>query len=758
MTRIRVMYVVPNLRMGGAERHVTKLMPNLDPERFETAVVCIGEEGALFGDLAGSGTRAVALNRTKRQGFLALRDLVREMRSFAPDVVITRDYNAETLGRIAAFLTGVPHNVVRIANDGETGRRGAVRRIADRVLDRVTSAYFGLTNAQMDYLVHDLKYPRAKIRITPNGVEPERFQSTDDRSAVADLGIGETDKVVGILAMLRPEKDHATFVRAARLVADRVPEAKFLIAGEGPMRPEIEKLVDELDLRDRVVLAGARSDVPEILRAMDVFVLTSYTIECFPNALLEAMAAGRPAVCTAVGGVREIMDAPRTGYVVPQRNPVALADRLVQILTDEDLAKRMGRAARARVEDQFSLRASVATAARALEDLVGGRQRLDRPIQLSAVLDLTTVGGVEVLLLNLFKHFDPRVVVPRLVCLKEAGPLAGEFLAAGFDVEVLDRTGRYDMRTLPRLIRSFRAAKTDAVLVTHHQLASLAFGRIAARLAGVPANIVAAHSMDRVSVGRRVLPSWAVNTLALSDALVLVSAGQGAYLRREEGVSHSFGATTREVVIANGIELPPVPTTEDRSRARTALGVADTDFVVGIVARLGPEKAHEVLFRAVAACVPSVPEIRLVVIGDGPRDAELKELATELGIAARTTFLGTRRDVPDLLPGLDVKCLSSKYEAVPITLIEAMAACLPVVATNCGSVGEIVEDGAQGFVVSVGDVDGFADRLRQLAGQQSLRTQMGKSGRARVECGFDIEDTARGYEELLTDIVMRKAR
>ena len=124
MTRIRVMYVVPNLRMGGAERHVTKLMPNLDPERFETAVVCIGEEGALFGDLIGSGTRAVALNRSKRQAVLALRDLIREMRNFTPDVVITRDYNAETLGRIAAFLTGVPHNVVRIANDGENGRAG----------------------------------------------------------------------------------------------------------------------------------------------------------------------------------------------------------------------------------------------------------------------------------------------------------------------------------------------------------------------------------------------------------------------------------------------------------------------------------------------------------------------------------------------------------------------------------------------------------------------------------------------------------
>jgi glycosyltransferase involved in cell wall biosynthesis len=277
-------------------------------------------------------------------------------------------------------------------------------------------------------------------------------------------------------------------------------------------------------------------------------------------------------------------------------------------------------------------------------------------------------------------------------------------------------------------------------------------------VARVPVNLVAPHSMDRTSVGRRVLPRWAVNTLAVSDALVLVSSSQGEYLHREEGVGQRLTATTREVVIPNGIELPPFPTAAERLRARTTLGVADTDFVVGIVARLSAEKAHEVLFRAIAACVPSVPQIRLVVIGDGDREAELLDLARELGIATRTIFLGIRRDVPDLLPGLDVGCLSSVYEAVPITLVEAMAAGIPVVATDCGAVRETVEDGEQGFVVPVGDVDSYADRLQQLARDESLRIKMGKSGRARVEIEFRIQETARRYEELLTDMLTRKAR
>ena len=133
-----------------------------------------------------------------------------------------------------------------------------------------------------------------------------------------------------------------------------------------------------------------------------------------------------------------------------------------------------------------------------------------------------------------------------------------------------------------------------------------------------------------------------------------------------------------------------------------------------------------------------------------------ENLARQLGIDSRTIFLGIRRDVADLLPGLDVACLSSVHEGVPITLIEAMAAGLPIVATDCGSVRDMVEDGEQGFVVPVGDVENFADRLRRLANDEPLRTQLGKSGRARVESEFRIQNTARRYEELLTDVLARK--
>ncbi|MFF2107813.1 glycosyltransferase [Rhodococcus koreensis] len=751
---LTVLYVVPDLGVGGAERHATTLLSHLDRSRFTPSVICLGREGAFFADLTAAGIPARALHRAKSRALSALVDLVREMRRASPDIVIVRGYSSEILGRIAAVIAQVPHVVVWVHNCGDIERRSLTRRFADRLLRPGTTAYFGVAHAQVEYLVDELHHPPGKVRVIHNGVDPALFDPAGDRGILAEFAIAGHDPVVGILAALRPEKDHAMLLRAARMVVDELPHTRVLIIGDGPQRGALEKLTSELGLVDNVVFTGSRSDGPALLGAVDVFVLSSYSIECFPMALLEAMAAGRPAVCTAVGGIPEMISDGITGHLVPPRDAHALAKALVRVLSDPARAREMGRAARARVENEFSLRRSVDEAQSALEQ-VAGRGAGSTPVRLGVVLDLTFVGGVEILLLNLFRNFDPMLVQPRLICLREAGPLVDEFRAAGFGVEVLERTGRYDLRTLPRLIRSLRRDRTDAVLVTHHHRASLALGRVAARLAGVPVNVVAAHDMELTSVGNRVLPRWAVNTMFLSDALVLLSPRQGAYLRAEEGVGRYPWQRTRNAVIPNGITLPPVANARDRLWARREIGLGEEDFAVGIVARLSAQKAHQVLLQAFSTFVQKCPHARLVVIGDGEREGELRSLAATLGIAERTKFAGFRRDAQRLLPGLDVSCLSSVHEGVPMAIIESMAAGLPVVATRCGSVPDMIVDGVLGYLVPVGDADALAQRLLELAQDRNLRARMGRQGRAWAEEHYRIEGTARGYERLLTELVSR---
>jgi glycosyltransferase involved in cell wall biosynthesis len=284
---IKVAYLVPDLRIGGVERHVTTLMSHLDRERIDPIVICRGRQGELFASLASSGVPAVALERSRRQALACLIDLVRKLQEASPDVVVVRGYNAEVLGRMAAVLARVPRVIVWVHNCGDLLPGGVLRRICDVALDSVTKAYFGVARAQVPYLVRELRYSPGKVRIIHNGVDLSSFTGAVDGDLRAQLGFNEQELVVGILAALRPEKDHKTFLRAASLVSVRNPGARFMIVGDGPRRELLEALAEELGIRDRVTFPSGRNDVAAVLAVMDVFVLSSFTIECFPMALLD---------------------------------------------------------------------------------------------------------------------------------------------------------------------------------------------------------------------------------------------------------------------------------------------------------------------------------------------------------------------------------------------------------------------------------------------------------------------------------------
>lgn len=368
------MFVVPDLRIGGAERHVTTLAPKMDSTRFMPSVICIGEKGRLFDALPQAGIEAAALNLGgKKNAFRALRQLVSKMRSARPDVVVTRGYNAEVLGRIAAVIAGVKHSIVWVHSAVDIEPRSWIRKSADQLLLPWTASYFGVAEAQRGYIVDGLDCPDDKVRIIHNGVELDLFDTTTDRSILAEFGIDCLgDPVVGIVASLRPEKGHVTLLHAARIVLNDVPRLRLLIVGDGAIRAELEALCANLGIANNVCFCGARSDIGQVLRAMDVFTLSSNT-ECFPISVLEAMACARPVVCTDVGGISEVVEDGVSGYLVPPQDPAQLAARLKELLSNPALALRMGQAARLRIEAEFSLERSVVATERAIEDIVYGR-------------------------------------------------------------------------------------------------------------------------------------------------------------------------------------------------------------------------------------------------------------------------------------------------------------------------------------------------------------------------------------------------
>ncbi len=307
------------------------------------------------------------------------------------------------------------------------------------------------------------------------------------------------------------------------------------------------------------------------------------------------------------------------------------------------------------------------------------------------VITSMPVGGAETLLVELLRRLDRSRFLPELCCLKDLGPL-GEALAREIPAHHGLLRRKTDVSVLWRLAGLMRRRRIDAV-VTVGGGDKMFWGRLAARLAGVPVIASALHSTgwpDRVQLANRLLAP-------ITDAFIAVAEPQGRYLAAHEGCT---AAKIR--VIPNGVDVERFRPRPPNETLRQEFDLAADAPVVGIVAALRPEKNHALFLRAAAGVRRAVPNARFLIVGDGPQRGELEALARSLAISDAVRFLGTRSDVPEVLSLIDVLALSSHMEANPVSILEAMAAEKPVVATRVGSVDKAVHDGRSGYLVSPG--------------------------------------------------------
>jgi glycosyltransferase involved in cell wall biosynthesis len=372
---VRLMFVTPDLRVGGAERHLVTLAGALDRARFTTTVICLKELGPLADDLAAEGIEVHCLHTGERKLAMldAIRRLVFQMRARRTEIVITHGLSANVLGRLAAAIARVPARITWKHNCGHLGHHGLLERGSERVLGPLCTRYIGVAHGQVPYLLGYLHLTPEKVRVIHNSVDPARYPRLEELAdRRRDLGFGERDRVIAVSAVLRREKDHATILRAIHHLVRRVPGVRLLLIGDGPERARLQRLAAELGIEERVMFLGSRVDVAELLACANVVALASHTVECFPYAILEAMAMRRPAVCTAVGGLAEMIEDGVTGYLVPPRDPEALAEALGRVLTSEDRGHAMGEAARRRLEKRFPFSGMLNAAERELVAALDG--------------------------------------------------------------------------------------------------------------------------------------------------------------------------------------------------------------------------------------------------------------------------------------------------------------------------------------------------------------------------------------------------
>ena len=276
------------------------------------------------------------------------------------EIIHTHDFYTNVFGMLAAQIAKVP---LAIASKRETGgMRTKWQKRIEKFAFRQANAIVANSEAVENYLISE-GVAGEKIRVIYNGLDLERLTpKLTDRQAICaalNLPAGENIKFIALVANLRHEvKNQPMLLRAAKLVSEKLPNAHFLLAGEGDRREALENLAKELKIAENVHFTGRCTQIPELLSISFAGVLTSFN-EGFSNSILEYMAARLPVVATNVGGAQEAILENETGYLVESDDDAALADRLIELLEDEDKARRFGENGRRRVEDKFSCAAQL---------------------------------------------------------------------------------------------------------------------------------------------------------------------------------------------------------------------------------------------------------------------------------------------------------------------------------------------------------------------------------------------------------------
>jgi glycosyltransferase involved in cell wall biosynthesis len=373
---VGVLHVCDKFGVRGSSIHgVSRLfswwLPRYDPSRFDVGLVGLKHPEPATEWLAGQGVPVHHLGRGRFDPRI-LADLVALARRRGTRILHVHGYAAADFGRLAAPLAGAK---LVLHEHFADPRMPAYQGVADRLLSSFTDHAIAVSRSTRDFLVEERFVPADRVSLVWNGAPLDEFAPAGPERALRvrrELAIPDHATVVGTIGRLNAQKGHRFLLDAARPLCHRLPDLRILIVGDGDLMDDLQGQAARLGLEDRVVFAGHRTDVPDLLAALDVFCISSL-YEGTPLALFEAMAAGRPVVSTAVDGCREVLADGVTGLLVPPEDVGALEVALERVLGDAALRESLGRKA-LEASRAYDVRTCVEQM-EAIYDDVLGRQR-----------------------------------------------------------------------------------------------------------------------------------------------------------------------------------------------------------------------------------------------------------------------------------------------------------------------------------------------------------------------------------------------
>ncbi len=367
------------------------------------------------------------------------------------------------------------------------------------------------------------------------------------------------------------------------------------------------------------------------------------------------------------------------------------------------------------------------------------------------ILIVTTdsqICGTERMILALLRELNRERFEPYLVSMKGPGDLIAEAQAIGvhsLNLEIDAKGKLHGWREWRRVIKKTRPKLIHSYLFHSNLLSRLT--KLLNPGVNVISGIRTVYTVEDYGRLYGLIERWTHRL----DSLYVANSEQGRI-----SAIHTIGLNERNVrMIPNGIDIDPFeePTEEIRKSIRSEFGFSDQDFVFGIVAQLRPAKRHDLLIDALKKANTQSPTVRLLIVGGGEREPILRKQTNALQVHDSVTFAGYRNDARRILRGLDGFVLPSDVEGIPVSVMEAMEAGLPVIATRVGGVPDLIEDGVSGCLIDMGGVDALTQWLVRISTDKAFCAQLGAAARERLISEFSVEQMARRFEALYEEAV-----
>ena len=737
-------YITPS-RLAGAEYFFLRVIAHL-AEMGHRVIVVTKRDTPLRAEIEKLDNPNIVLHGWHTHGKIdpcTLFKLCKLIHDERVDVVNTHLTTASWQGALAGKICGVPTVAVVHATDRKTWFQHA---------DYLIAVSAGVKDALIGQGIDP-----EKIEVLYHGIDLEQYVAPlDTAAAKARLGLPVGARTVGVVASLIPRKGHRFLLEALKNMEATTGPVHALFAGEGALDAELRGQVAEMGMGERVHFLGFRRDIPQIVCALDAFVLPSLK-EGLSIAVMEAMALEKPVICSRIAGLPEVVRDGQTGFLVPPGDSAALQNALEKLFADENLRAQLGHNARQFLEEHFEQNACLDAMEAYFRRIVGAHDAPvevapafaapltptapaeplplgDEPLRIVQLIAPSKIAGAERSTVSLCRGLSARGHKVSLL-VKYSHELLETARAEGVDALSMRFAGKLNLLAVGRLARWFRRNQVD-VVATQLSTASL-WGTLAARYIGVP-SVATVRALNSKTC------------YVYADRIITVSGAVKDHLV-EQGVEAS-----KIRVVYNGVDLSRFVPPANRERAKRQINLPREALIVGVVAHLSAKKGHKWFLDAVAPLMQTFPNLQILLLGEGDERAHLRRQVSGLGLENRVIFAGFHPDVVPWMSAMDALVLPPiAKEGFGRVLVEAGAMSIPVIGTEVGGIGEVIVPGETGFVVPPGDASALQTALCALLDDASLRQKMGAAGRKRALTEFSqermVEQTERVYRELLAE-------